>query len=295
MPGVSDGLIAAILAFLGNAQDLLPLEAVRAELEREIQRAGPGAVLALKNNLSVDTGWDYYARDPLAQRIHHLLAGRFLADGSSALNAEILTSLDGGPIVIVANHLSYSDANAIEVLLHRAGVSAVANRLTAVAGPKVFTSRERRFSSLCFGTIKVPQSADVASGEAVLDARDVARAARRAIDVAHQRLAAGDVLLLFPEGTRSRTAGMQPMLPAVARYFEPPGIRIVPAGLTGSEALFPVDGALRAACVMVRFGPPIQATDLFAEHGRDRRAMMDTLGRAVADLLPSRYRGVYER
>ena len=46
------------------------------------------------------------------------------------------------------------------------GDAALANRLTAVAGPKVFTSRERRFSSLCFGTIKVPQSSEVASGEA---------------------------------------------------------------------------------------------------------------------------------
>jgi NADH-quinone oxidoreductase subunit N len=37
----------------------------------------------------------------------------------------------------------------------------------------------------------------VSSGEAVLNARDVARAARRAIEVAHERLAAGDALILF--------------------------------------------------------------------------------------------------
>jgi 1-acyl-sn-glycerol-3-phosphate acyltransferase len=292
---VSDGLIEAILAFLGGAHGQLPMEDVRGLLEREIDRAGPDAVLALKANLSADTGWDYYPRDPLAQRIHHLLATRFLADGSAAVNAGILSSLDGAPVVIVANHLSYSDANAIEMLLQRAGASAVANRLTAVAGPKVFTSRERRFSSLCFGTIKVPQSAEVSSGEAMLDARQVARAARRAIEVAHQRLAAGDVLLLFPEGTRSRTGEMQPMLPAVARYLETPGIRIVPAGLTGSEALFPVDGGLRAARVTVRFGDPIRMDALLAEHGRDRRAVMDAVGHAVADLLPAPYRGVYSR
>jgi len=295
MPLVADGLIAAIVAFLGGAQHLSPLEDVRAELERAIERAGPDALLGLKANLSADTGWDYYPRDLLAQRIHHMLADRFLAEGSAAVNVESLTSLDGASVVIVANHLSYSDANAIELLLQRAGASAVANRLTAVAGPKVFTSRERRFSSLCFGTIKVPQSADVASGEAVLDARQVARAARRAIDVAHQRLAAGDVLLLFPEGTRSRTAEMQPMLPAVARYLNAPGIRIVPAGLTGSEALFPVDGGLRAARVTVRFGTAIQSDDLLAAHGRDHRAVMDALGHAVAALLPSSYRGVYAR
>jgi hypothetical protein len=47
--------------------------------------------------------------------------------------------------------------------------------------------------------------------------------------------------------------------------------------------------------VAVRFGPAIGADDLFAEHGRSRRAVMDTLGRAVAALLPSPYRGVYAR
>jgi hypothetical protein len=54
----------------------------------------------------------------------------------------------------VSNHLSYADTDVIEVRLHRAGYAAVANRLTALAGPKAFTNRQRRFSSLCFGTIK---------------------------------------------------------------------------------------------------------------------------------------------
>src|SRR5207247_7290828 len=123
-----------------------------------------------------------------------------------------------------------------DVLLERAGAGALAARLTAIAGPKVFTSRERRFSSLCFGTIKVAQSAGVSSGEALLNAREVARAARQAIDAASARLAAGDALLLFGEGTRSRTAAMQPMLAGVARYLSRPGTWVLPAALTGPES-----------------------------------------------------------
>ena len=125
-----------------------------------------------------------------------------------------MASIPGAPLVIVTNHLSYADANVIEVLLERGGGADLANRLTALAGPKIFTSRERRFSSLCFGTIKVPQSTDVASEEAVLNGREVVRAARHSIDVAHRRLQAGDALLLFGEGTRTRTGGMQQMLSA---------------------------------------------------------------------------------
>ena len=162
------------------------------------------------------------------------------------------------------------------------------NRLTALAGPKVFTSRERRFSSLCFGTVKVPQSAEVASGEAVLNGREVARAARRSIDVALGRLREGDALVLFAEGTRSRTGEMQSMLAGAARYLEVPGTWLLPAGLTGSEALFPVDvSAPRPARVVLHLGRPMRAGALVALADGDRRLIMDAIGLAVAETLPA--------
>ena len=170
----------------------------------------------------------------------------------------------------------------------------VANRLTAIAGPKVFTSRHRRFSSLCFGTVKVPQSADVSSGEAVLSPREVARAARRAIEVAHERLALGDVLLLFPEGTRSRTQSMQGLLPAAARYLEGPETWVVPAGLAGPESLFAIeDSILRPARVVIQLGRPIRAQRLMTQAAGDRRVTMDAIGLAIAELVPPSYGGVY--
>jgi 1-acyl-sn-glycerol-3-phosphate acyltransferase len=286
-------LIDAILAFLAD-QDLLTLRDIRSALEVEIDRAGHDALLGLRARFVADTGWDYYPRDPLAQRIHHLLAGRFLADGSELRDAHYLAAVANAPVVIVANHLSYADANVIEVLLQRAGAADLANRLTALAGPKVFTSRERRFSSLCFGTVKVPQSSEVASGEAVLSGRDVARAARQSIDVARERLRQGDALLLFGEGTRSRRGEMQPMLAAVARYLDVPGTWVLPAGLTGSEAMFPVEvPTLRPARVVLQVGRPMAAASLVTRAAGDRRLIMDAIGLAVAEALPSEYRGVY--
>ena len=197
--------------------------------------------------------------------------------------------------MLISNHLSYADANLIEVLLHRAGFIALAGRLTALAGPKVFTSGQRRFSSLCFGTIKVPQSAEVASAEAAMSARDVARAAREAIGVAHARLDAGDALILFGEGTRSRAARMQPLLPAAARYLDAADTWITPVGLTGSERLFPVDtSTVRPARVTATIGTPIRARALWEAADGNRRAIADALGVAIAALLPLEYRGVYE-
>jgi 1-acyl-sn-glycerol-3-phosphate acyltransferase len=287
-------LLTAILDFLA-VQDLLTLEDIRAALEKEIDGAGPDALLALKQRLTTDIGWGYYSRDPLAQRIHHLLADRFLHSDSHVSGVAHIAELGAAPVVICANHLSYADANVVEVLLQRSGVATLANRLTAVAGPKVFASQHRRFSSLCFGTVKVPQSSDVSSEEPTLNARELARAARQAIDAAHTRLGEGDALLLFGEGTRSRTAEMRPMLAGAARYLESPGAWVVLAGLAGPEALFPIDAAtVRPARVVMRLGVPIRADALFACAGGSRRLVMDAIGVGIAELLPPPYRGAYE-
>jgi 1-acyl-sn-glycerol-3-phosphate acyltransferase len=223
-----------------------------------------------------------------------VLADRFLTKESELRGAHYLTAVAGSPVVLCANHLSYADANVIEVLLQRSGGAELANRLTAIAGPKVFTSRDRRFSSLCFGTVKVPQSADVSSAEVALNPRDLARAARRSIEVARERLAQGDALVLFAEGTRSRTGSMQPMLAAAARYLDVPGTWILPVGLAGPEALFSIaDSTLRPARVVVQIGRPIWAETLLAHAGGERRVAMDAVGLAIAELVPVEYRGVY--
>ena len=291
---VRDALIDAVIDFLAG-QDLLTQQEIRAALAREIDCAGPGALLDLRDRLRMDAGWGYYPPDPLSRRIHHVLADRFLRAESLVTGTAHLNHAAAAPsAVIVANHVSYADANVIEVLLQRSCGEPVANRLTALAGPKIFSDRRRRFSSLCFGTIKVPQSADVSSEEAVLTARDVARAARQSIDAAFTRLATGDLLVMFGEGTRSRTAEMQRMLPGTARYLARPGTIVVPVGLAGAEHLFPIgDLTIHPARVVMAVGRPLAAETLFARAVGDRRVVMDAIGLAVAEVLPPQYRGVY--
>jgi 1-acyl-sn-glycerol-3-phosphate acyltransferase len=207
---------------------------------------------------------------------------------------EHLASVRDQPVVLVSNHLSYSDANLLEILLHRAGANDVSDRLTVVAGPKVYSSLKRRFSSLCFGTIKTPQSTARSSEEAVMHPREVARLARQCIDIALDRVRRGETLLVFAEGTRSRTCGMQPTLAGVARYLDWPGTQVLPVGLTGTEVMFPIgEEALRDVPIVARIGAPVDAAALRARHGGDRRAMMDDVGRSIAELLPGDYRGVY--
>ncbi len=289
-----DALVTAITTFL-SGQDRRTLDVIRRALERAIDEAGPESLIHLSERMAhTGADWTYYPSDPLARRIHHLLADRILDPGSALIGAEHLDAIAGKPVVVLANHLSYSDANLLETILHRAGGAALSDRLVAIAGPKVYSSVKRRFSALCFGTIKTPQSSALSSEAAVMNPREVARAARRAIDVAHDRLALGDALLVFAEGTRSRSTGLQPMLAAVSRYLDFPDLWILPVGIAGTEALFPIgDDTVHAVRIVTRLGRPFRASALSARTGNDRRMMMDVAGLSIAELLPAEYRGVY--
>ena len=293
-PAGRDKLIAAITTFLAG-RDPRVLEDIRACLEQEIHAAGPRALIQLARRLSEPaTEWAYYPPDPLARRIHHVIADRLLEPGSTLTGYEHAVAVAGRPVVILANHLSYSDANLLEILLYRQGGSALGDRLTTVAGPKVYSDTKRRFSSLCFGSIRVPQSSALSSEEAVMTARDVARAARQSINAALDRLRQNDALLLFAEGTRSRTSGMQPLLTGVTRYLTVPGTWILPVGIVGTEALFPIgQDELHPVEIVARIGPAIPVEALEAVSNGDSRLLMDAVGVAVAELLPPSYQGVY--
>lgn len=288
-------LVDTIIRFLAHERVTDACE-IRACVERAIDESGAGAIETLSARLSRSgTDWAYYPHDPLARRIHHALAPRVLQPAPAVHGTHHLDAVGNKPLVIFANHLSYSDANVVDVLLRNAGASALADRLTAIAGPKVYSDLKRRFSSLCFGTIKVPQSSERSTEDAVMNPRDVARAARRAILTAQERLSLGEALLIFAEGSRSRSAQMQQFLPGTARYLDFPGTWVLPIGLAGTDKLFPINGGgLHPVSITMRIGRPTPAADLRARFRRDRRSMMDAVGRAVAGLLPPEYRGVYK-
>jgi 1-acyl-sn-glycerol-3-phosphate acyltransferase len=119
-------------------------------------------------------------------------------------------------------------------------------------------------------------------------------AARQTLATAKMRLAAGDALLIFPEGTRSRSGGMHQFLAGVSRYFEDDSVLIVPIGLTGTEHMFAIgEQKLGSAKISMTIGEPIAVASIRTETGHDRRAFVDSIGRNVAALLPPEYRGFY--
>jgi 1-acyl-sn-glycerol-3-phosphate acyltransferase len=238
--------------------------------------------------------WGYHPPDPVCRRISRIAHGLVLRPGSGLEPSDALPFARKQPVFFIANHLSYIDANVIDALLVDAGYQDVANGLTVLAGPKVFALPIRRLASLCFGAIKMPQSQSTASGEAVMPRREVARLAQETLLTVEERRRKGDHLMVFVEGTRSRTATMQRVLPAAARYFENEGTQIVPLGLWGTENLMRLETEKATPSeVHVRVGRVIDASLLFERAHGKRPVVADALGYLIADLLPPEYRGEY--
>jgi 1-acyl-sn-glycerol-3-phosphate acyltransferase len=111
-----------------------------------------------------------------------------------------------------------------------------------------------------------------------------------------ERLNAGEVLIIAPEGTRSKTGGLLPGQPGAAFLAAKTGLPILPVGIFGIE-----DGRLasnlkrlRRTKVTVRVGetytlPPYPRHDRTATI----QAYTDEIMCQIAALLPEEYRGVY--
>ena len=235
-------------------------------------------------------GWEFYPHDPLVRRIHHMLADCVLEPDSVVHGVEHIAA------VAAARWSSLPPISRIRRQPARGaaapGREPMSDRLTVIAGPKVYSSEAPVLQPLLRHESKRRKAPACPSEDAVMNPREVARAARRSIEAAHERIGLGDALLVFAEGTRSRSNGMQQLLTGVTRYLELPDTWILPVGLVGSEALFPIgDETVHSVRVVGRVGAPIKASELEERSGGDRRVMMDAVGAAIAQLLPPEYRG----
>jgi 1-acyl-sn-glycerol-3-phosphate acyltransferase len=111
-----------------------------------------------------------------------------------------------------------------------------------------------------------------------------------------RRLKAGRPVLMDPEGRRSYVPGMQTAHPGVAYVAAKAGVPVVPVGVIGTEGV--LDHWKRASRPRLRMvvGEPVHLPPVnlgSPEQKRALRANTEILMRAIADLLPPEYRGVY--
>jgi 1-acyl-sn-glycerol-3-phosphate acyltransferase len=111
-----------------------------------------------------------------------------------------------------------------------------------------------------------------------------------------RRLNEGGVLIIAPEGTRSKTRGLLPGQPGTAYLAAKTGVPVLPVSIVGTEDRLILSNLkrLKRTPVKVNFGEPITFQPV-SRQGREETLQGYTLEIMcqIAALLPVEYRGVY--
>ena len=186
-----------------------------------------------------------------------------------------------GPKIFISNHLSNSDGFIIEKVLKNEYDP------TFVAGVKLSNDPVTNLGTKVVKNISIkPNSADK---EAIMSMIKV--------------LKDGENLVLFPEGTRSRTGSMIEGKKGVLLVARMSKAKIVPISLYGTEKLLPINknGDMAGeqwneAEVNVRIGEYIELPKKDkdeSKHEYDDRCLTYIM-KSIANGLPDEYRGVYK-
>ncbi len=177
---------------------------------------------------------------------------------------------DRGPYIILTNHLHWLDPPAIMATFpFRAYLFAAEKwEVHPVFGP-LFRSLDAIF---------------VQRGE--VDRK----ALRQALYVLRQ----GGVLGVAPEGTRSRTGGLQQGRSGAAYMAYRTGARLLPVATWGQEGFLDALRRLRRVRMRIVYGPPFDPPPVEGKASTaDVKALSEEIMYHLAAMLPPQYRGVY--
>lgn len=253
------------------------------------------------------TSSPYLPRD---EEIHDLmlaivtpLLSRFQVTGIANFE-KIIPLLTTSGATIVSNHLSLFDAAVVYALLHREPhLKQYAERIFFIAGRLVFTSDYSRVAGRMFHQMLVASPRDMAENEPIK--RQLARLNIRSFKEGKERQRQGHILVLYPEGTRSRNGKMQRFHSALYNYLE--GTVVLPVAITGPDKIlhsnsftFELTDGSMAMGEPVFIGPEISAPQKLRHLDADelpketrKQDTMDTIARMIAALLPEEMRGYY--
>ena len=231
---------------------------------------------------------------PVIAKIIHLLPERFVTYASKKLvdrylnkyanihvsGAEHLEKMRT-PTLFVCNHLSNADGLVLNRVLRLADP-------TFVAGVKL---SENSVTNIGMNVVKtthiVPDSADHEGLKKII-----------------RLVKSGENILIFPEGTRSRTGSMIKAKKGILLIARMTGAPIVPIGIYGSEQLLPINHkgdmsgeVFHHASVHVHIGEQFNLTKKDKDQDKKTYEEMATkyIMERIARLLPTEYQGVYAK
>lgn len=170
-----------------------------------------------------------------------------------------------GPFIIAANHLAWTDIPLIPLFFSR---------------KVIYMAKEEYFSSRISWLVRFLGAFPVKRGEGD----------RQALRAAEEQLKKGNILVIFPEGTRSRSRTMAKAHAGMGMIALRSGVPVVPVAIWGSENVLKKPGAR----VTISYGEPI----VFKPKGKKvTREDIDNatteVMKRIAAMLPPNYRGVY--
>jgi 1-acyl-sn-glycerol-3-phosphate acyltransferase len=212
---------------------------------------------------------------PLLLRFAAALS-RFGLSAIARVRVEVVGEIpQDGPLIVVANHMSNADP------------PLVAGWTTPLLGRQMnILAKQSLFVGPLGSIIRRLGALPVRSGGSDIEAYRVARGV----------LDRGEVLCIFPEGTRSPDGILAEPKPGVAMLATRSGVPILPVGVSGTDRLlgraqrFPRIGTR----VTLRIGEPFTVG---LDPALPRRAAMDAASdeimRRIAALVDERHRGPY--
>jgi len=174
-----------------------------------------------------------------------------------------------GPLIVIGNHMSYNDPLAIALAIWRI--------LHSLGKKELFSHPIIAFCMKQLGVQPLDRSASSHNG----------------LKAARKLLSEGRAILIYPEGTRSKTFQLQKAENGVTLLVKHTGVSILPVGVVGTEKL-PTWRILlphRTFPFQVHIGELITAETL--ESKGTREAQTTYMMKKVAALLPKECRGVY--
>ena len=165
------------------------------------------------------------------------------------------------PFIVCPNHTSHLDVSTLRLALGRR----LRRRLAAAAADDYFFERHRfrSFIAAWLGGVAFRRGVSPESIAGV-----------------ERLLAAGWGVILFPEGTRSRSGTIAPFKPGIGLLAVRTGVPVVPVRIEGLHEILPPGRVRpRRGQVEVRFGEPIRALP-----GEDPRAFTARLEAVVRSL-----------
>jgi 1-acyl-sn-glycerol-3-phosphate acyltransferase len=170
-----------------------------------------------------------------------------------------------GPFIIAANHLSWTDIPLVPAYMSQ---------------QVVYLAKEESFLGRLGWLVRFLGAVPVKRGEAD----------RQLLRAADEQLKKGKILVIFPEGTRSKTQSMNEAHAGIGLIALRAGVPVLPVAVAGSEHTFK------------RFRPRVTVTygKLMLLQPKEKKITKEDINHAtetvmqhIAEMLPLSYRGIY--